>query len=192
MYPAFRRTPTVGTNGPRLAPFVSNFRVGSRNLFPLWPACPHTLGIGGRRMGTLGIATAPVTGAFTNMAEKSGLAVKLWRGERMCLIGMDVAQPEPDLVGFSIEVQSPGSTFVPLRNRINFSYDKPAVDAVTGFRNYLSTEAPFQKFRWLHFPYDPKGGQYTYRVTKQHMPSNGLLPGTSVTLDIPLDPTTYD
>lgn len=145
-------------------------------------------------MSTVGTATAAVGGPFTNAAEKSDLAVKLWRGERMCLIGMDVQQPEPDLVGFSIEVKSPGSNqFMPLRNRINFSYDKPATDAVDGFRNYPSTEAPFQKFRWLHFPYDPKGDKYTYRVTKQHMPSDGKLkPGTSVTLDIPLDQVTYD
>ena len=31
------------------------------------------------------------------------------RGERLALIGMDVDQPEPDLVGFSIEVESPES-----------------------------------------------------------------------------------
>ena len=130
---------------------------------------------------------------FTNSVTNKGLTAKLWRGERMCLIGMDVDQPEPDFVGFSIEVQSPGSSqFQPLRNRLNFSYDKPATDAVDGFRNYPSTVAPFQKFRWVHFPYTPQGGKYTYRVTKQHMPTDGKLQaGTSVTLDIPLDPQTY-
>jgi hypothetical protein len=46
---------------------------------------------------------------FTNAKETNGLSVKLWRGERMCLIGMDVDEPEPDFVGFSIEVKSPGS-----------------------------------------------------------------------------------
>jgi phosphatidylserine/phosphatidylglycerophosphate/cardiolipin synthase-like enzyme len=132
--------------------------------------------------------------AFTNSKESSGLSVKLWRGERMCLIGMDVAQPEPDFVGFSIEVRSPGQpAFTPLRNRLNFSYDKPVEKAVNGFRNFLSTEAPFQKCRWIHFPYNPQGGNYVYRVTKQHMPSDGkLLAGTSLTLDIPLDPEIYD
>jgi hypothetical protein len=29
------------------------------------------------------------------------------------------------------------------------------VKAVDGYRNYPSTEAPFQKFRWIHFPYNP-------------------------------------
>jgi hypothetical protein len=108
---------------------------------------------------------------------------------------MNVDASEPDLVGFSIEVQSPGSdTFQPLRNRLNFSYGgESAIDAVNGYRNFSSTEAPFQKFRWIHFPYEPKGGEYTYRVTKKHMNTDGsLVNGTSITLDISLDVSVYD
>ena len=132
--------------------------------------------------------------AFTNAAASAGFGVKLWRGERMCLIGMDVAEPEPDLVGFAIEVKAPGSGhFAPLRNRLAFSYDQPVDQAVDGYRNFSSLDAPFQKFRWVHFPFDPKGGTYTYRVTKRHMPSDGVLKsGTALTLDIPLDLVTYD
>jgi hypothetical protein len=132
--------------------------------------------------------------AFTSAGQVPGLAVKLWRGERMCLVGMDVDEPEPDLVGFSIEVKSPGSaSFIPLRNRLNFSYDQPVAVAVNGYRNYLSTRAPFQKFRWIHFPYEPKGGTYRYRVTKRHMPTDGhVVAGASITLDIALDPAVYD
>ena len=62
---------------------------------------------------------------FTNSKTLDGLTVKLWRGERMVLIGMDVDDPEPDFVGFSIEVQSPNSkgfqplvTSAPLRARM--------------------------------------------------------------------------
>lgn len=132
--------------------------------------------------------------AFSNSESTNGLHVKLWRGERMCLVGIDVDEPEGDFVGFAIEVQSPGSPeFRPLRNRLNFSYDRPTSEAVNGNRQYPSTEAPFQRFRWIHFPYEPLGGRYAYRVTKMHMPRNGpLVPGTSQTLDIALDPTTYD
>jgi phosphatidylserine/phosphatidylglycerophosphate/cardiolipin synthase-like enzyme len=132
--------------------------------------------------------------AFTNAGQVAGLTAKLWRGERMCLIGMDVAHPEPDLVGFSIEVKSPGNTsFLPLRNRLNFSYDQPVAVAVNGYRNYLSTQAPFQKFRWIHFPYEPKAGTSIYRVAKRHMPTDGhLVAGASLTLDIPLGPAVYD
>ena len=131
---------------------------------------------------------------FTNAKQTNGFSVKLWRGERMCLVGMDVDGPEPDFVGFSIEVKAPGSAdFEPLRNRLAFSYDKPVDQAVDGYRNYSSLEAPFQKFRWVHFPYEPKGGTYTYRVTKQHMPTDGTLKaGTAIALDIPLDMVIYD
>ncbi len=131
---------------------------------------------------------------FMNSKNSGSLTVKLWRGERMCLIGMDVAGPSPDFVGFSIEVKSPGEkTFSPLRNRIAFSYDKPASEAVDGYRNFSSLEAPFQKFRWTHFPYDPKPGIYAYRVTTQHMKTDGVLTaGDSVTVDLSLDSTVYD
>jgi hypothetical protein len=132
---------------------------------------------------------------FTNAKQQSGLSVKLWRGERMCLIGMDVDSPEPDFVGFAIEVKSPGSpAFMPLRNRLAFAYDKPASKAVTDLHVYPSIDAPFQKFRWMHFPYDPKIGTYTYRVTKRHMTAadKPLVNGTSLSLDISLDPATYD
>ena len=40
---------------------------------------------------------------FANAEQTNGLSAKLWRGERMCLIGFDVDQPEPDFVGFAIE-----------------------------------------------------------------------------------------
>ena len=39
--------------------------------------------------------------AFSATASKPNFTMKLWRGERMCLIGFDVGAPEPDLVGFA-------------------------------------------------------------------------------------------
>jgi phosphatidylserine/phosphatidylglycerophosphate/cardiolipin synthase-like enzyme len=129
-----------------------------------------------------------------NSTSVDGFSVKLWRGERMVLIGMDVDDPEPDLVGFSIEVQSPGSPkFFPLRNRLNFEYSSaPGAKTVDGFRNFDSTEAPFQKFRWTHFPYNPKDGVYQYRVTKQHMHDDGTLQaGTSITTSIDFQDAIY-
>jgi hypothetical protein len=128
--------------------------------------------------------------AFKNRQQKSGFTMTLWRGERMCLLGFDVDQPEPDLVGFAIESKEPGtSAFKTLNNRLTFSSNAP----VTGARIYPSLEAPFQKFRWIHFPFNPRAGDYTYRATKMHMPSDGVLKaGTKIELDISLDPITYD
>ena len=132
--------------------------------------------------------------AFVNTGTTGSLAVKLWRGERMCLVGMDVTDPEDDFVGFAIEVKSPSSAdYIPLRNRLNFDYNTTGGKGVDGFRNFLSTSAPFQKFRWMHFPYDPTDGTYLYRVTKMHMnPAGALRSGDQVAdLPISLDRMTY-
>jgi hypothetical protein len=134
-----------------------------------------------------------MTNVFFSTKSNAGLTVKLWRGERMCLIGMNVDKPADDFVGFAIEVKRPNQAdFAPLNNRLAFSYSKPLAKAVTGGRWYSSLTAPFQKFRWIHFPDDPKGGTYTYRVTQMHMPrDNQLQKGVSVENSIPLDPVVY-
>ncbi len=63
---------------------------------------------------------------------------------------------------------------------------------MTGARQFPSLEAPFQKFRWVHFPFEPKADLYTYRGTKMHMPTDGkVVPGTAIELQISLDPVTY-
>lgn len=130
---------------------------------------------------------------FFSSDKKNGFSMKLWRGERMCLLGFDVDQPEPDFVGFAIEVKRPGAaTFMPLRNRLAFSYPQPEAVAVNGDKQFPSLQAPFQKFRWIHFPQQLQQGSYIYRATKMHMPVDGdPKPGTAIELPISLDPITY-
>lgn len=125
---------------------------------------------------------------FSVFNEVGGFRVKLWRGESACLLGFDVDEPEDDFVGFAVEFRPPGSTdFQNLRNRVSFS----APDAVDGFRNFPTLDAPLQTFRWVHFPWEPKTGIYTYRVTKMHMPTdNTLTKGLSIELPIELGPVT--
>lgn len=131
---------------------------------------------------------------FEDAAEKDGFRFKLWRGERMAMLGFDVAEPESDLVGFALEVRSPGSDeFVPLRNRLAFGYPTGAATAVTGDRQFPTTEAPIQKFRWVHFPWMPKDGEYRYRATKMHMPRDlELVSGSSIDLGIDLSSETHE
>jgi phosphatidylserine/phosphatidylglycerophosphate/cardiolipin synthase-like enzyme len=122
--------------------------------------------------------------------EVGGFRLKLWRGESTCLLGFDVDEPEPDFVGFAVEFRAPGDTdFQPLSNRLSFDSSK----TVNGFRNFPTTAAPLQTYRWVHFPWDPKPGIYTYRVTKLHMPTdNKLKKGLSIELPIELGPVTID
>ncbi len=76
---------------------------------------------------------------FTASGGKPNFRMKLWRGERMCLIGFDVDAPEPDLVGFAIECKPPGAKRLsPLLNRLAFSYAEPIAKAVTGDCSYPS------------------------------------------------------
>ena len=130
---------------------------------------------------------------FFSSDKQNGFSMKVWRGERMCLLGFDVDQPEADFVGFAIEVKRPGAnTFTALRNRLAFSYPQPAETAVNGDKQFSSLKAPFQKFRWVHFPQQPQPGIYKYRATKMHMPVDGdPQPGTSIELPISLEPVTY-
>ncbi|MGZ5215091.1 MAG: phospholipase D-like domain-containing protein [Caldimonas sp.] len=130
---------------------------------------------------------------FIASASKPNFTMKLWRGERMCLVAFDVEAPEDDLVGFAIECKEPGAKkFEPLMNRLAFSYDEPLATAVDGDRKYPSKKAPFQKFSWVHFPFEPKQGLYHYRGTKMHMPRDNVLKaGKSITLAISLDPVTW-
>lgn len=133
-------------------------------------------------------------GDFAAKESKKGFTCKLWRGERMTMVGFDVDDPEPDLVGFSIEVKYPGSNrFAPLSNRIAFAYPAGAANEVDGDQRFSSLDAPFQKFRWVHFPGDCEAGTYTYRVTKRHMPNDDqVVAGTSLTLGIENSHVTYD
>ncbi|WP_292156305.1 phospholipase D-like domain-containing protein [Mesorhizobium sp.] len=112
----------------------------------------------------------------------------------MCLLGFDVDNPEDDFVGFAVEYKEPGDAeFKRLHNRIAFDYDVPVVAAVDGQRTFPTTEAPLQTFRWVHFPWEPRKGIYTYKVTKMHMPQDmKLVRGTSIELPISLDPVTYE
>lgn len=131
---------------------------------------------------------------FESLDTRGGFTAKLWRGERMCMLGFDVVEPEDDFVGFAIEFREPGgSAFLPLMNRIAFEYESSAALEVTGARRYSSLSSPFQKFRWVHFPHQPKDGTYAYRITKMHMPRDAApVKGDAIDLDISLDQTTYD
>jgi phosphatidylserine/phosphatidylglycerophosphate/cardiolipin synthase-like enzyme len=106
---------------------------------------------------------------------KADFTLKVHRGDGMALLGMNwrSGKPPRDFVGFAIEFREPGgSRFWPLRNRIGFpgqrkKFSDPTIE---------STKAPFQKFRWVHFPKNPElPGEFTYRVTPMFMDAGGTL-----------------
>ena len=101
--------------------------------------------------------------------------LKLHRGEGMVLLGMDwkEGQPADNFVGFAIEYQEPGaSRFFPISNRLTFE----GTDATKDPEVLSSLQSPFQKWRWVHFPFHADlPGKFVYRVTPVFMDENDIL-----------------
>jgi len=129
---------------------------------------------------------------FERKESSGGLSFKLYRGEGVALLAfdLDAQQASDDFVGFAVEVRYPGSShWGKLKNRLHF--DLPPVSEQP--RSFPSTEAPFQKFRWIHVPSDVPPGEFRYRVTARYMNSDGSLrDGAQVENAISLAPQTID
>jgi hypothetical protein len=95
------------------------------------------------------------------------------RGDGMVLLGMNwkAGKPPTDFVGFAIKYREPGANnFKRVRNRIGFPGQSVPDDGIP------STEAPIQKFRWIHFPYTAAApGEFLYRVIPMFMTEGGAL-----------------
>jgi phosphatidylserine/phosphatidylglycerophosphate/cardiolipin synthase-like enzyme len=91
-----------------------------------------------------------------------------------------------DLAGFAINCTRPDGTSVDLRNRLNFS-DAVTATTTPSERKWTSSfEAPFQKFRWVHFPGVP--GAYDYKIAAMYFDDAGLRRGPQTELSVELSP----
>jgi hypothetical protein len=97
----------------------------------------------------------------------------LYRGEGMVLAAMNwrTGTPPQDFVGFAIEYKGPrATTFSAARSTKNFPGGPP---------NEKSTKSPFQRFRWVVFPFQSfSEGEYTFRVTPMFMDAQQALSGS--------------
>jgi hypothetical protein len=127
---------------------------------------------------------------FESKTTFQGLTFKLYRGEGAALLAFDLAPDlaTADFVGFSIEVRYPGADhWGVLHNRLHFDYP-PTPERP---RTFPSTEAPFQKFRWIHVPSEILPGLFRYRVTACYMQVDGTLrKGVSVEAQVSLEAQT--
>ncbi len=129
---------------------------------------------------------------FERKVSSDGLTFKLYRGEGVALLAFDLDEDRAtdDFVGFTVEVKYPGSNhWGALRNRLHFEYPPTPLRQ----RSYRSTEAPFQKFRWIHVPTQTPQGEFRYRVSARYMAADGTL-STGVTVEnaISLAPETIE
>jgi phosphatidylserine/phosphatidylglycerophosphate/cardiolipin synthase-like enzyme len=127
---------------------------------------------------------------------KNGLTVTAYRGNGSVLLGFDVNEHQTDnLAGFAVKVTAPGSAPAYLLNRLSF--DKPlGHDSSPSQRQQAwtpSNEAPFQKFRWQHFPKEVAEGFYQYEVTAMHFKGGGttLEPGPTADVALRLIPSDF-
>jgi hypothetical protein len=105
-----------------------------------------------------------MTSSSTQQAE--GLIFAAYPGDGAVLLAFDVDQSmEPDLAGFAVEYTDPDGQTLPVLNRLGFTQ---AITSATTpeQRQFIPTsEAPLQKFHWVHFPPDVKPGTFTYKAT---------------------------
>jgi phosphatidylserine/phosphatidylglycerophosphate/cardiolipin synthase-like enzyme len=112
---------------------------------------------------------------ITGSSASALFTLKVRRGEGMALLTMNWTQgtPPDDFVGFAIEYQAPGEAqFTALDNMLAFlGPDEKVVPGRTP-----SLRAPFQRFRWVHFPRDANlDGDFKYRVTPVFMAAEDSL-----------------
>ena len=136
---------------------------------------------------------------FHKSASKNGVSVTAYRGDGSTLLAFDL---DPHLVtdlfaGFAVQATAPDGTKEWLMNRLNFDTGLNS-GSTPGERqkNWTNSDAaPFQKFRWQHFPANPLPGTYTYEVTPMFFASKQSSvpkPGpVSVPVSIDLIPTDY-
>ncbi len=118
--------------------------------------------------------------------------LQAYRGDGMLLLAMNwkSGNPPKDFVGFSIEYKEPGGDkFFALKNRLSFPDEKGKVRK----ESLSSLQAPFQKFRWVHFPRNAElEGDFIYKVKPVFMNSQDELSfGESQQVAIQLNRDTY-
>src|SRR5215469_15671526 len=135
---------------------------------------------------------------MTNPAtqEADGLTFAAYPGDGAVLLAFDVDQGlEPDLAGFAVEYTDPGGQTLPVLNRLGFTQ---AITTATTpeQREFIPTsEAPLQKFHWVHFPPDVKPGTFTYKATAmlfQPGSETALTAGPSAEVGVVLKPLQPD
>jgi PLD-like domain len=119
-----------------------------------------------------------------------GLTLAAYRGDGSVMLAFDASEElSQNLAGFALEVTAPSGSSEPILNRLAFETPITA-ETTPEERTWTPTsEAPIQKFRWIHFPADVEPGTFTYRATAMRFKTQGnseLDAGPTVELGVDL------
>ncbi len=123
-----------------------------------------------------------MSGEFDRVGQNPSapFSLKVHRGDGMALLGMNwrSGRPPRDFVGFFLSYREPGSSrFVPIRNRLAFPDGRGTVPPRNPDLELApSSEAPIQRFWWVHMPPTPQqSGEITYQAKAVYMNRWGEL-----------------
>jgi phosphatidylserine/phosphatidylglycerophosphate/cardiolipin synthase-like enzyme len=97
------------------------------------------------------------------------VSLTVYRGDGSALLAFDIDQHlvTPLFAGFAVQATAPDGTREWLMNRLNFAtgLDSTSTPAQRQAAWTDSNLAPFQKYRWQHFPARPQLGTWVYTLT---------------------------
>ncbi len=124
--------------------------------------------------------------------QADGLTFAAYPGDGAVLLAFDVDQGvEQDLAGFAVEYTDPDGQTFPVLNRLGFAQPVTSATTPEQRRFFPTSEAPLQKFHWVHFPPDVKPGMFTYKATAMLFQPGGetaMTAGPSAELGVTLMP----
>lgn len=124
--------------------------------------------------------------------QADGLTFAAYPGDGAVLLAFDVDPSlEQDLAGFAVEYTDPDQQTFPVLNRLGFAQAITSATTPEQRRFFATSEAPLQKFHWVHFPPDVKPGTFTYKATAmlfQQGSETALTPGPSAEVGVVLMP----
>src|SRR5438105_8917759 len=122
----------------------------------VWPP-PRAVLEGGLMSATVGSA---------NRTTAEGLTFAGYAGDGAALLAFDADEAVRErLAGFALRYLSPDGQQHDVLNRLSFAQQITAETAPAQRRFTPTSDAPIQKFHWIHFPPDVQPGEFTYTAT---------------------------
>jgi hypothetical protein len=125
-------------------------------------------------------------------SQADGLTFCAYAGDGAVLLAFDLDESrQAGLAGFAVEYTDPDGKTFPVLNRLSFAQAITSATTPEQRRFIPTSEAPLQKFHWVHFPPDVKPGTFTYKATAmlfQPGSETALTAGPSAEVEVALMP----